>query len=401
MPPRFRLRWVAFGVFTLATALNYLDRQILAALAPRIREEFGLSNADYGLLLAAFSIAYALSSPAAGMLIDRFGLNLGISVSVTLWSVCGIATGVVNGFGALVAVRAALGVAESGGIPASGKANAMYLPPKERSLGAALNQIGLSLGAAGAPLVGVWLSTRYGWRWAFIATGLAGLLWVPLWLATARAIPPSAVEKAQTAARRSEVIADPRLWTLVAANVLSMVLFSLWTNWTTLYLVEERGLTMEQANRGFAWIPPVCANLGGLLGGWLAFRGIHRDGEAQAARIRVCGWAAAALLLTAAIPYLPGAGLATAGIGLSFFWTTAMSVNIYALPLDIFGATHAALAISILTFAFGLMQTAISPALGALIDRYGFEPVCIAGALMPLAAFGALRRLISRERAGG
>ena len=74
-----RLRWVAFGIVTLATGLNYLDRQVLAALAPQIRDEFALSNADYGLLLAAFSITYALSSPLAGYLIDRAGLTRGIS----------------------------------------------------------------------------------------------------------------------------------------------------------------------------------------------------------------------------------------------------------------------------------------------------------------------------------
>ena len=130
MPSQFPLRWVAFGVFTLATALNYLDRQLLAALAPQIRAEFGLSNTDYGLLLSAFSIAYALSSPLAGMLIDRIGLNRGISISVALWSLCGVTTGLVGNFPALLAVRAGLGLAESGGIPASGKANALYIPPQ-------------------------------------------------------------------------------------------------------------------------------------------------------------------------------------------------------------------------------------------------------------------------------
>jgi ACS family hexuronate transporter-like MFS transporter len=391
-----RHRWLAFGIVTLATALNYLDRQILAALAPQIRDEFALSNADYGLLLAAFSITYALSSPLAGLFIDRVGLNRGLSFSVGIWSLCGVATGLVNGFGALLCARAALGVAESGGIPASGKANAIYLPPKERSLGAALNQVGLSLGAVSAPLVGTWLALAYGWRSAFIVTGLLGFLWIPLWLATARRMPPAG-QDATSRFSTAGVLRDSRLWALVAANILAMVLFSLWTNWTTLYLVEERGLTLADANRRFAWMPPVFGNLGGLLGGWLAFRQIHQGIAAQAARIRVCRWAAVVLLATSAIPYMPSATLATAGICLSFFLTLAMSVNIYTLPLDVFGAGHAALATSALTFAFGLMQTVISPVAGALIDRYGFEPLCIGGALMPLAAAGFLR-LVERHK---
>ena len=87
---------MVIGVFILSSVLNYLDRQILAALAPLLRSEFGLSNAGYGGVLAAFSIAYAVSSPLAGLLIDRFGLNRGISAGVGLWSLASVATGFVR-----------------------------------------------------------------------------------------------------------------------------------------------------------------------------------------------------------------------------------------------------------------------------------------------------------------
>lgn len=388
MTSRVPARWIAFGVITLATALNYLDRQLLAALAPAIRGEFDLSNAQYGLLISAFSLAYALSSPAAGLVIDRIGLNLGITLSVALWSMAAMATGLVGTFAALVAVRAWLGLAESGGIPASGKANALYLPPRERALGAALNQVGLSLGAAGAPLMAAFLAPALGWRAVFFLTGALGFFWIPLWLATARAIRPKA--EAPGAGRPvPELARDTRLWGLAAANVLAMVLFSLWSNWTTLFLVSEHGLSQAEANRRFAWIPPVSANLGGLAGGWVAHRLIH-GAETQSARLRVCLWSALALLVTAAVPFLPSAGWATLAIALSFFFTTAMSVNIYAMPLDLFGASRAAFAVSVLTFAFGIMQTVISPAIGGLIDRYGFAPVCLAGSVAPLAAYAVL-----------
>ena len=384
-------RWVAFGIFTLATALNYLDRQLLAALAPEIRSEFQLSNAQYGLLLSAFSLTYALSAPLAGLFIDRVGLNPGISVSVATWSLAGIGTALVSSFRGLALVRAALGLAEAGGIPASGKANALYLPPKERALGAAMNQVGLSLGAAGAPLAAAWLSVRYGWRAAFVVTGLLGFVWIPIWLATARAIPPAVEEGGAAVPRLADLVSDRRLWGLIAANVLSMVLFSLWTNWTTLFLVSEHGLSQEEANRRLAWIPPVCANLGGLFGGWAAFRLIRSGAAAHAARLRICLWSGLALLATAAVPFLPSPGLAALGVSLSFFWTTSMSVNIYSMPLDLFGAARAAFAIAALTFAFGIMQTAVSPGIGALIDRYGFGPVCVMGSVLPLAAVWILR----------
>lgn len=181
-----RLRWVVLGVFVVSSTLNYLDRQILPALAPVLRSEFHLSNADYGLILGAFSIAYALAAPLAGLLIDRIGLNRGISLAVGLWSLAGIATGFAPGLAGLIGCRAALGVAQAGGVPASGKAIATYLLPEERALGNAVSQIGLGVGAMLAPPLAVWLALHHGWRSAFILTGVASLLWIPVWNRLAR-----------------------------------------------------------------------------------------------------------------------------------------------------------------------------------------------------------------------
>lgn len=385
------LRWLAFSIFVLATALNYLDRQVLAALAPEIRAEFGIDNTGYGLLLSAFSITYALSAPAAGLLIDRIGLNRGMSIAVALWSMVGVGTGFVGSFGALLFLRGALGLTESGGIPGSGKAIAMYLPPRERALGTAVNQIGLSVGAAGAPLMATWLALHYGWRSAFVVTGALGFVWIPVWLWTSRRIPPAQPQSEGAVSSVRGMLADRRLWALTAANVLSMTLYSLWLNWTTVFLVDAQGLSQAEANSRFAWIPPVFANLGGLLGGWMAFRLIRRGGPVRGVRIRISRWSGALLLFTAAIPWMPSPALATAGICWSFFWITAQSVNIYALPLDIYGARRAAFAVAALTFAFGVMQTVVSPGIGRLLDHYGFAPVCAIGAALPLAAAGVLR----------
>src|ERR1035441_7632456 len=65
-----RLRWLLLAVFVLSSAINYLDRQALATLAPLVRAEFHLSRAEYGWILGVFSISYALSAPLAGMLTD-------------------------------------------------------------------------------------------------------------------------------------------------------------------------------------------------------------------------------------------------------------------------------------------------------------------------------------------
>jgi len=382
------LRWVVLGVFVISSALNYLDRQILAALAPVIKSEFRLTNADFGLILSAFSITYAVAAPLAGLLIDRIGLNRGISLSVAVWSLAGVATGLVKGLGGLLGCRAALGLAEAAGVPATGKAIVSYLGPAERAVGHALGQVGLSVGAMLAPPVAVWLAMRHGWRSAFLVTGLAGLLWIPLWKRVAGLAPRQESVRAGVGAR--EVIRDRRLWGFITANILSMTIYTLWTNWTTIYLVQAHRLTLAET-AWLVWLPPLFANLGGFVGGALSLKWMRGGLPAVPARMRACLISALALLLTAAVPWMPTAGWAVAGICLSFFWCSAMSVNLYTMPLDIYGAGPAAFAVSMLTSAYGAMQTVFSPVIGGMIDRYGFEPVCVLFAALPLAGYLILK----------
>ena len=225
-----------------------------------------------GWILRRFSITYAASAPFAGMLIDRIGLNRAISLAVGLWSCAGIATGFTRGLGGLVGCRAVLGVAEAGGIPAAGKAIHQYLRPAERALGNAVNQAGVSLGMILAPPLATWIAVRSGWRTAFVVTGVLGLLWIPVWN-LGRAPRRTRAARPKSGSRRSaaDMLRDRRLWAFVAANALSMVGYSLWTNWTTQYLVDVHHLTLAQA-AWYAWIPPLFAMVGGFAGGWLSLR---------------------------------------------------------------------------------------------------------------------------------
>ena len=384
-----RFRWLVLGVFVLSSAINYLDRQTLAMLAPVLRAEFRLSNTDYGLILAAFSVTYAVSAPFAGMLIDRVGLNRAASLAVGLWSCAGIATGFTSGLAGLVGCRAVLGSAEAAGIPSAGKAIHQYLRPAERALGNAVNQAGVSLGMILAPPVATYLAVRAGWRQAFVVTGVLGLIWIPVWQWTsgrARVAPTTKLSSGAGA----EMLADHRMWAFVTANALSMVGYSLWTNWTTLYLVEVHGLTLVQA-AWYSWIPPVLAAVGGVSGGWLSLWLVARGLSALRARFRVCVAASVVSLATAAIPLAPGAAWAAAGISLSIFAVSAFSVNMYTMPLDAFGGQRAAFAVSILVASYGGVQAVVSPVFGRVIDLYGYAPLTAAAALTPLAACVVLR----------
>ncbi|HUJ20059.1 MAG TPA: MFS transporter [Bryobacteraceae bacterium] len=383
-------RWLVISVFFLSSSINYLDRQALATLAPLFRAQFHLSNADYGWILAAFSLTYAAAAPFAGLLIDRIGLSRGISLAIGLWSLAGISTGFTRGLGGLVACRAWLGLAEAGGIPAAGKAMHEYLAPEERALGNGLNQAAVFLGAMLAPPVATWLAVRYQWRAAFFVTGIAGLLWIPLWNSVARSAPPARRSSVEPLRKSLDVLRQPRMWGFMAANALSMVTYSLWSNWTTLYLVEVNRLTLVQAAY-FAWLPPLAAMLGGFAGGWLSLRGARSGLDPAAARTRVCFACAVAGLVAIAIPLAPNAAWSSAGISISILAVSAFSVNLYTLPLDVYEGARAAFAISLLVSAYGAIQAVVSPALGAVIDRFGYVPVCAIASVTSLAAYTVLR----------
>ncbi len=389
MPAAHSRRWLVIGIFFLSSSINYLDRQSLATLAPLLRTEFHLNNTEYGWILAAFSITYAAAAPFAGLLIDRIGLNRGITLAVGLWSLAGIATGFTRGLGSLVACRAWLGIAEAGGIPAAGKAMHEYLAPAERALGNGLNQAGVFLGAILAPPIATWLAVRYHWRSAFIVTGLAGLLWIPLWNSIARRAPPAEKSRIEPLSGSLQILREPRIWGFIGANALSMVTYSLWSNWTTLYLVEVTKLTFVQAAY-FAWLPPLAAMLGGFGGGWLSFRWARTESSPVAARTRACFWSAVAGLVAIAVPFAPSAAWAAAAISCSILAVSAFSVNLYTMPLDTYEGARAAFAVSLLVSAYGAMQAVASPALGAIIDHYGYTPVCAASSVTSLAAYAVL-----------
>jgi len=395
-PERFPLRWVAVGVFVLSSSLNYLDRQLLAALAPTLRGEFQWTNQQYGLVVSAFAIVYALVAPAAGWFIDRVGLNLGAGIAVAVWSIAGSLTAWTRSFSELLACRTILGAAEAAGIPAAGKASATYLEPRELALGTAFNQVGITLGSVAAPLIVAAMAPRYGWRSTFALCGALGFLWIPLWLFTARRIPARAVENRSVTTHAWDVIRDRRFWGLALANVFVMMLYSLWSNWTTLYFVEERHLTVDQANRDFAWIPPVFATAGGFFGGAVTYRWIRAGMDVIRARMRICWISAVILLATAAVPLMPHPALAAAAISLSFFWTLAISTNVYAMPIDLFGPAHAGLGVAALTCSFGLMTAFLSPSIGSVVDCVGFAPVCVLLSAMPLVGVGLLRWTVTK-----
>jgi len=198
------------------------------------------------------------------------------------------------------------------------------------------------------------------------------------------------------AAHSFGLLRDPKLWALMVANMLGMTVYSLWSNWAPTYLVRVFHLTPPQASH-YTWIVPISGYFGGLLGGVTSWRFVLSGRTPIAAR-KLASFISTLLLLgTMAVPLAPNPALATLGMSLSFFWVCAWSVNHYTLPIDIFGARHAAFGGAALVFAYGVMQSIVSPALASVIKNFGFAPVCFAFAIFPIAGYFLVHVLIPNE----
>jgi ACS family hexuronate transporter-like MFS transporter len=362
---------------------------VLSAAAPQIQAEFHLNNEQFGWLLSAFGLSYALAAPLAGWFLDRLGLETGILIAVGLWSLAAAGCGWSSGLRQLLAARAFLGFGESAGVPAAGKLNAIYLEPRNRALGAALTQVGIAIGGVGAPLLVLCFTN---WRSPFFVCAALGVGWIPLWIMVRRTAVPYQEVPPRKSGAAWDMFADRRLIRLAGANCLWMVGYVLWGNWTTLYLLKTFHLTPASAN-WFAWFPALVSTLGAFVGGWLSHRAMKRGSADVNARLSALAISSIGCLLIVLVPYCRTPLLATVAIGASYFWTTAGSVNLYTIPVDIWGGERAGTAISALVCSYGLLQAVVSPGIGRLADHFGFAPVCWLAATPPLIAWLLLRSM--------
>jgi ACS family hexuronate transporter-like MFS transporter len=170
-----------------ATSINYLDRQVLGLLAPTLQHSIGWTEAQYGYIVGAFQLAYAIGLVAAGRMVDRLGCRIGFAVIMGFWSLASMGHALAAsalGFGV---ARFFLGLGEAGSFPTAIKATAEWFPQRERSFATGIFNSGTNVGAILAPALVPWITIRFGWRAAFLATGIVGAIWIIWWLLRYRA----------------------------------------------------------------------------------------------------------------------------------------------------------------------------------------------------------------------
>ncbi len=176
-----KYRYTILGLLFLATAINYIDRQIIGLLKPTLEKEFSWSEQDYANIVFWFQLMYAAGYMLAGRFVDRVGAKLGYGVAVLLWSIAAMAHAFVRSTFGFNIVRGALGFSEGGNFPAAMKSIAEWFPAKERSLASGIMISGTTVGPILAPGIVLWLADRFGWQISFIVTGALGLAWLIAW----------------------------------------------------------------------------------------------------------------------------------------------------------------------------------------------------------------------------
>lgn len=277
--------------YTLAILLavytcNFMDRQILAILKPAIKRELLLSDTQLGLLSGlAFTLFYAMLGVPLGMWADRVRRTSLVAAALFLFSGMTALCGLARGFGSLLLARIGVGVGEAGTNPASHAMIADLYPAQARSGAMAVFALGPHLGLLLGLLLGGLVSDRYGWRAAFLAAGLPGLVLAAVTYLTveepARREPgqaPSGSSSGRTlAAAAREMWGQPALrHVLVGAALASTVALGV-LNWLPTFLARSHGMSPGPSGVMLALIVGVGGGLGTWTGGWLADHLRRRD----------------------------------------------------------------------------------------------------------------------------
>lgn len=301
--------WSVCVLLLLASSINYMDRQTLSSVAPRVIHEFQLTKEQYGTLEQGFGVAFALGALFFGYVADRTNIRWLYPGVLLAWSLMGFLTGWANGFIGLMLCRTLLGFFESGHWPCALKTTQRLLPSSKRTLGNSVLQSGTAIGAIITPLIlGLMLTEQEGsWRPVFQAIGLVGAFWVLGWFALIRGnelapIPSTAPQPG--AAEFWPAIWNRRFLTLVLVVMLINACYHFFRVWLPLFLQEERQYTEATTLKFLFWY--YIANDVGCLGAGFLTAWLARTGwNVHFGRVAVFALCAALTSLSLLIPLLP------------------------------------------------------------------------------------------------
>jgi MFS transporter, ACS family, hexuronate transporter len=267
LAPGWRM-WVPCLGMALCSWLSFVDRQVLAILSPTILAETGLTGQDFTNAASFFFLAYTLGNPVWGSILDFVGLRVGMLLAVAIWTGASMSHAMMSSFLGFAMARAVLGLGEGATFPGGLRTAVESLPANMRARGIALSFSGGTIGAVMMPLLLGPLAIRFGWRTAFLATGLLGLTWLVIWAAIAR---PPFLPKAPPKTPRMTWpnLSERRVWALVFSYALPAISPGPILTIVALYLTQRLALTQADVNQ-IVWIPPLTWGIGYFFWGWAA-----------------------------------------------------------------------------------------------------------------------------------
>ncbi len=401
---RHRRRWLVAALLFSAMVFNYFDRQMLAILKPTLSSELGWGEMDYANMVFWFQAAYATSYVLFGAVVDRVGARIGLALAFIIWSAAQMAHGLARTAGEFMLARALLGLGEGGGYPAGLTAIAEWFDRQERAFATGLFNAGVNVGAIITPLLVPIIVGAYGWRAAFVATGLASLVWLALWLIFYRrppavtssgAIDSDGVEAAVTLPPVAwrKILRTREAWAYALGKLLIDPVFWMFLFWLPDFLHKQHGLELKNFGLPLAAIY-IMSDAGSIIGGWASSAQIKRGASVNLARKRtmlVCAVLALPVIFAVNVSDL---WLAVGIIGLAGAAHQAFSVNLFTLPSDLFPKQAVGRVIGMGGAMGAIGGMAMSQYAGAVLANVGsYTPIFAVAGCTYLVALGLIHVL--------
>jgi MFS family permease len=271
-------------MLTAAMFINYADRGSLSLAAPLLKDRYGLSNAQIGLLLSAFFWSYAVAQPFAGAIAQRFSVRTVLAVGLAVWAGSTAACGLATGFVSLLGLRLMVGLGESVIFPANARILSEHARDDERGRANGVISLGMFLGPTAGTFLGGMILAQFDWRAVFFALGGVSLLWLIPWLATPLgAISPRSPAVAARPPAFAQILRRRSLWGAGLGQFGYAYNHYLLLTWLPFYLVKAQHFSLASMAGVGAAIYAIQA-AGSFASGWLSDLAIRRRRDSSAVR---------------------------------------------------------------------------------------------------------------------
>jgi ACS family hexuronate transporter-like MFS transporter len=392
-------RWVICGLLFFAATINYIDRQVIGVLKPTLQAELGWTEVGYSWIVFSFQAAYAIGLLGVGRLMDRIGTRKGFSLAIVFWSVAAMGHALARSLFGFGVARFFLGLGEAGNFPAAIKTVAEWFPKKERALATGIFNSGTNIGALVTPFVVYKITSTWGWRAAFIATGAIGFLWLVAWWTLYRrpdehpalskselnyiqSDPPDPTVKVAWA----RLLPHRQTWAFAMAKFMTDPIWWVYLFWVPDFLHKRHGLGLKD----FGWplvVVYLLADIGSIGGGWISSSLIKRGWSINGGRklaMLICAVAVLPILFAA---QTSNVWVAVVLIGVAAAAHQGWSCNLFTTTSDMFPRHAVGSVVGIGGMASAVGGMMIVRLVGEILQRTGsYVPIFIIAASAYLVA---------------